>query len=670
MDGLMAYSLAKKAVNKTLDSLNARIDNLAAMADEGEIPAGTIESEVIDARGGYDNGDYSSLHDAIAAAMRTGGLTEEQLEQIRSISEELADIRTGADGTKYESAGTAVREQVSSLSEEIVELEKYTIERTDNIFSATLHDLRDTYYISYTTGKVSSNENYCATIDYIEIEPNTGYSLYSTTGQINPQVAWYDENKNYLNGATSRTFITSDNAKYLRISFEKVFKNRIVLSKGILSCKKEYTPYYRLKENKNDVYTLADFNSVTLGSNGESITEQYATSFTVELTNKAILLYQKNTSKLGMGDIVFGRCRVFSDHDISLINIQMVGADGFYYNNIFRNLKANKEYRLFFNSGKFTANTSDKQYVRVTIHGEDSSVTTTVNIDEICFATNHYNCWYDEKTKNSLPEFNTTRFVVGLDNDYHFCDISACCEFVKRAIDVLNTPVTVFVKNGVYNIGISDNMPYAIDKGSNRISLIGESREGVVLRKTCTGTKQGRIIDGGGPCSIENMTLIQNIDDTFTSEYNDSRAYCIHLDSSFESDEEYSTTVKNVTCINYVNAPIGAGLQNNQKLIYDHCNLIFKGIYNGAFYTHAPKDTDSKNCSLVLDGCNIQHLVDNGRAILMDNVDGCLSYKNIPCTFIRNAVYSQSGTITEENFKTTHNLQPISSLNNVDVLNI
>ena len=578
---------------------------------------------------------------------------------------ELIDGRIGADGKTYTTLGNAIRGQVSKI---INDLNNYIIERTDNIYAPSLFDTRDGYYISYTTGNVNANSDYCATIEYIDVEANTWYNLYSTEGIINPQIAWYDSNKVYIGGAISRTFMTSSNTKYIRISFEKAYKNSVVLSKGLFNIEKTYTPYYKLKLENNNSYTLKDFDSVTIGNDGGNISNQYSTSFDVNLTTKAIILYQKNNASLSVGDFVFGRCKVTPNRDIPLINIQMVGADGVYYNNIFRNLKANKEYRLFFNSGKFTTSSSTTQYFRVVIYGKDTSLT-TVKFDEVCFSNNHYHCYYDEDTKTTLPNFYTNKFTVGLDRDYHFCDISACCEFVKRTFNVVLNPVTIFIKNGVYEIGIDDNMPYAIDKGSNKISIIGESESGVILQKTCTNLKQGRIIEAGGECSIENMTLIQKVDSSFVEEYSDSRAYCIHLDSDFLSDGEYITKVKNVTCINYVNAPIGAGLRNNQKLIYENCTLIYKATtgLNGAFYTHAPNDTNAENCSLVVDSCNIQHL-STGRAILMDNVPGCLPYSDIPCTFTRNVVYSR-GIIVEEGFKTTHDITPISSLNNVAELN-
>ena len=578
---------------------------------------------------------------------------------------ELIDGRIGANGKTYTTIGNAIRGQVSKITND---LNNYIIERTDNIYTPSLFDTRDGYYISYTTGNVNGNSDYCATIEYIDAEANTWYNLYSTEGTINPQVSWYDESDTYLGGASSRTFKTTVNAKKIRISFEKAYKNSVVLSKGLFNIEKTYTPYYKLKLENNNSYTLKDFVSVTKGSNGESISNQYTTSFDINLTNKAVILYQKDNSGLTTGDFIFGRCRVTPNRDISLINIQMVGADGTYYNNIFRNLKANKSYRLFVNSGKFANSDSTTQYFRIVIYGKDTS-STTVKFDEVCFSNNHYHCYYDENTKATLPNFYTDKFTVGLDGDYHFCDISACCEFIKRTFNVLLTPVTIFIKNGVYHIGIDDNMPYAIDKGSNKISIIGESESGVILQKTCTNLKQGRIIEAGGECSIENMTLIQNVDSSFAGEYSDSRAYCIHLDSDFLSDSEYVTKVKNLTCINYVNAPIGAGLRNNQKLIYENCTLIYKTTtgLNGAFYTHAPNDTNAKNCSLVVDNCTIQHLA-SGRAILMDNVPDCLTFNNIPCTFTRNVVYSQ-GTIVEEGFKATHNITPISSLNNIAELN-
>ena len=57
------YSALENALMR-VDRNERRVDTLAALADSGDIPAGTIESEVIDARGGFDN-----LGDALEACV-------------------------------------------------------------------------------------------------------------------------------------------------------------------------------------------------------------------------------------------------------------------------------------------------------------------------------------------------------------------------------------------------------------------------------------------------------------------------------------------------------------------------------------------------------------------------------------------------------------------------
>lgn len=91
---------ALESALRTVDGLDARINNLVAMADAGEIPAGSIESEVIDARCGYD-----SLHDAVNVAMNSGGATEEQLAQIEQNKQNIDSIKESV-YTKVTDSGT------------------------------------------------------------------------------------------------------------------------------------------------------------------------------------------------------------------------------------------------------------------------------------------------------------------------------------------------------------------------------------------------------------------------------------------------------------------------------------------------------------------------------------------------------------------------------------
>lgn len=59
------------------------------------------------------------------------GMTEEQVEQLEETNSELVDVRVGADGKTYTSAGDAVREQNSAISADIFSI----MEREKNLVS-------------------------------------------------------------------------------------------------------------------------------------------------------------------------------------------------------------------------------------------------------------------------------------------------------------------------------------------------------------------------------------------------------------------------------------------------------------------------------------------------------------------------------------------------------
>lgn len=126
---------------------------------------------------------------------------------------ELIDARIGTDGTKYASAGDAMRGQVEQLNEALIKQDFNN--RAINLLSFV--DWTDGKYI-YITGVISDNTDYSLT-SLIKCVPNTEYSINVNT--TNAFIVFYDINRNYINGILQQSngnIITPNNAYYIRYS--------------------------------------------------------------------------------------------------------------------------------------------------------------------------------------------------------------------------------------------------------------------------------------------------------------------------------------------------------------------------------------------------------------------------------------------------------------------
>ena len=172
--------------------------------------SGTTQAKVYNGLDGVQISDNETVKDKTWSSKKTS-------DEIAKVDTELQDIRVKADGTTATSAGNAVREQVSELKSDIVNI------YGDETISEYKLNWIENEYVNGNTGEIITYNGWKRT-DYTEIKKD--FPLYFTTNQTtdNEYGAYYDENKNYVGklyiAANSDRAINSvpTNAKFFIIS--------------------------------------------------------------------------------------------------------------------------------------------------------------------------------------------------------------------------------------------------------------------------------------------------------------------------------------------------------------------------------------------------------------------------------------------------------------------
>lgn len=255
-----------------------------------------------------------------------------------------------------------------------------------------------------------------------------------------------------------------------------------------------------------------------------------------------------------------------------------------------------------------------------------------------------------------------------------FSDIQDAIDYASSKYDVDTDPVIIYILNGVYTVSPKNTSPYyAINKGANKICIKGESRDGVIIRCTCTSTLQGAVLNVGGDCTIENLT-IENLADasydagTVMSNHN---PYCIHNDTPANDEtNKYYTTIKNVKCLSECDTPIGAGMHTNQIQRYEDCELIYDQNAviqeQGSLYVHGPYNAGFTPIGLEVVDCVL--ISNNARpALSVPNVTGTTPWADMTQVYIRNVTYSAGSS--EVSLATSSSILPYSKANTNNTLN-
>lgn len=138
---------------------------------------------------------------------------------IKVIADEVENIRIGADGTTYASAGDAVRDQITAVTNVV-----------DNLPTSKYSSIYNTQNAYLDTNGIKQTQVGWSISDYLEIGMTARYYLKTSVTSNAVYSCFYDKNKNFISSfQTTRVgnnFIeNTNNARYVRFSIQTADEN-------------------------------------------------------------------------------------------------------------------------------------------------------------------------------------------------------------------------------------------------------------------------------------------------------------------------------------------------------------------------------------------------------------------------------------------------------------
>lgn len=511
---------------------------------------------------------------------------------------ELIDIRVGADGTVYPSAGDAVRDQFNAIAV-FNEIGKNKFNKE----TAT-----EGYYLEYNTGIKRRASDWCYS-DYIIVAPNSSYVF--TPANNNFHICFYDSNKNYLSGQLGTHITTPQNCAYLIVSFTINKINTAMLEEGTTAT--SYEPYIKKSYIKDSALPTE------LNTHLTNLDNSIENKLDKEIGKNICNAYDADNVRDGVY-VAYDNGYIRANATFSAIQFPIEGGRKVSSNNTGAHIIFTTEYNDIINT---PVNTKLKGYITGTtgkMTGYDVPATakyciisvqtnnkSTLQVEYGNTQTSYepYIVGLDAQKVIGLKQTNYTYYNIKADGSGDFENLRACLESITNSSESNQYIVNIYA--GEYDIASL----YESYTGSglfvpNYVKLkgIGDKHNVILKAELQTQSTSFSLLNFRNVCELENLTL-----------YSKNCRYTIHDDFQSGADTKAYRLIKN--CIfkaenTAYGSVYGSGLKGNSNWEFINCEFdATKAASNGtagnAFSNHnnvnvsTPSYISFRNCRLIND---------------------------------------------------------------------
>jgi hypothetical protein len=580
---------------------------------------------------------------------------------------ELADIRVGANGETYSSAGEAVRGQVSALKEDLNELK--SVDEITNFSPITF------LYPTETAIKTFSNPGDVSSV-YIPVISGATYVITKTPltsrfalGTTQNIPAYNEPVINYLrqDSATSLTIKVTGNSHYLLIWFRRSQDSSITEADALASLTVTQTI------GAKDVIARTDIEGLT--SDVTSISSWlYSEKKYIDYSSETISGAYSTTKRWFCGTTIPAGLKVTD------ILYQTNGNSGNGYIELWSKTgnTLTKYKSISFSSSSAGVKTAN---VGVTTPGE-TYISFLASIQMVGYKTNgDANSLYSsdvaaETTTLSFSDLTTlsgyTPLItvkyqapnIMINNNVVYIGDGGQFDEVQDALtaitdDSITNPYTlVLLPRGtayapftMIRDSFADSYPWT-NSEPRYISIIGLDKAHCIIRSDSG--------DYNHPCAeiltngiIKNLTFVMTNDEQTATAVRG--GYCIHIDSQTKDNVGYNLTIEDCDFYDASNACLGLGIHENCDLKIKRCNLettltadynphegYQNKVNNGVIFAHTSTLADAQKQRLTIEDC-VAVCAEGNKAVQISSAGSYdPSTADFMYTLIRNVFWNKS----------------------------